>query len=132
MLHFRLPHNPMVFILFTDLNGLVHKDIWHPHSSSGTSTSSCSITVESTKFTEHFAIQLALVVCYIPHTIVVIVFAKANKRTFSSHLRLIRGIGATLVYFNLTLNPFFYCSKINEVRQAVKLTIRQTLCCPWS
>ena len=82
--------------------------------------------------TEHFAIQLALVVCYVPHTIVVIVFAKANKRTFSSHLRLIKEIAETLVYFNSTLNPFLYCSKINEVRQALKLTIRQKLCCPWS
>ena len=46
-----------ISILFTDLNGLIHKDISHPHSSSGTSTSSCSSTVGSTKFTEHFAIQ---------------------------------------------------------------------------
>ena len=62
MLHFRLPYNLMdcvylYSILFTDLNGLIHKDISHPHSSSGTSTSSCSSTVGSTKFTEHFAIQ---------------------------------------------------------------------------
>ena len=85
----------LLFILFTDLSGLVHKDISHPHLSSGTSTSSSSITVESTKFTEHFAIRLALVVCYVPHSIVALVFAKANKKTFSSHLRLIRGIAAT-------------------------------------
>ena len=46
-------------ILFTDLSGLVHKDISHPHSSS----SSSSATVESTKFTEHFAIQKSGVQC---------------------------------------------------------------------
>ena len=57
-----LPYNLMVWIywcsiLFTDLNGLAQKDISHPCSSSGTSSSSCSTTVKSTKFTEHFAIQ---------------------------------------------------------------------------
>ena len=77
-------------------------------------------------------IQLALAVCYVPYTIVVIVFEEPNKGTFSSHLRVTRGIVATLVYFNSTLNPFLYCWQINEVRQAVKLTIRQLVCCPWS
>ena len=77
-------------------------------------------------------IQLALAVCYVPYTIVAIVFEEPNKGTFSSHLRVTRGIVATLVYFNSTLNPFLYCWKINEVRQAVKLTIRQLVCCPWS
>ena len=76
-------------------------------------------------------VQLAFAVCYVPFTIVEIVFAKANKITFSSHLLVIRGVAATLVYFNSTLNPFLYCWKINEVRQAVKLTIRQVLCYPW-
>ena len=38
------------------------------------------------------------------------------------------GTATVLVYFNSTLNPFLYCWKINEVRQAVKQTIRQTLC----
>ena len=38
------------------------------------------------------------------------------------------GTATVLVYFNLTLNPFLYCWKINEARQAVKQTIRQTLC----
>ena len=76
-------------------------------------------------------VQLVFVVCYVPFTIVEIVFANAGKRTFLSHLLVIRGIAATLVYFNSTLNPFLYCWKINEVRQAVKLTIRQVLCYPW-
>ena len=77
-------------------------------------------------------VQLALVVCYVPFTIVEILFKEASKITFSSHSLVIRGIAATLIYFNSTLNPFLYCWKINEVRQAVKLTIRQVFCCPWS
>ena len=77
-------------------------------------------------------VQLALVVCYVPFTIVEILFKEASKITFSSHSLVIRGIAATLIYFNSTLNPFLYCWKINEVRQALKLTIRQEFCCPWS
>ena len=77
-------------------------------------------------------VQLALVVCYTPYIIVKIVIVEGNRKTFSSHLSVIRGIAATLVYSNSTLNPFLYCWKINEVRQAVEQTIRQTLCRPWS
>ena len=77
-------------------------------------------------------VQLALVVCYTPYIIVEIVIVEGNRITFSSHLSVIRGIAATLVYSNSTLNPFLYCWKINEVRQAVEQTIRQTLCRPWS
>ena len=77
-------------------------------------------------------VQLALVVCYTPYIIVEIVIVEGSTKTFSSHLSVIRGIAATLVYSNSTLNPFLYCWKINEVRQAVEQTIRQTLCRPWS
>ncbi|RMX61423.1 hypothetical protein pdam_00017421 [Pocillopora damicornis] len=76
-------------------------------------------------------VQLALVVCYTPYIIIEIVIVEGNRKTFSSHLSVIRGIAATLVYSNSTLNPFLYCWKINEVRQAVEQTIRQTLCRPW-
>ena len=37
-----------------------------------------------------------------------------------------------LVYLNSSLNPFLYCWKISEVQQAVKETIREVLCSPWS
>ena len=67
-------------------------------------------------------VQLALVVCYAPYGIVEIVLSK----TYSSHFR---EITIVLVYFNSTLNPFLYCWKISEVRQVVKQTIRQALCC---
>ena len=74
-------------------------------------------------------VQLALVVCYLPYTIVVIAINIGGS--YSSYF-LAGRITAILVYFNSTLNPFLYCWKISEVRQAVKQTIRQALCCPWS
>ena len=72
-------------------------------------------------------VQLALVVCYLPSNILRIVPFLSDPS--SSHF-IASGITSVLVYFNSTLNPFLYCWKISEVRQAVKQTIRQALCCP--
>ena len=44
-------------------------------------------------------------------------FNIASNRTFS-----------TLVYLNSSLNPFLYCWRITEVRQAVKATIKKVYC----
>ena len=75
-------------------------------------------------------VQLALVVCYAPSltlsTFVII------WRTYSLHLLITSGITTLLVYLKSTLNPFLYCWKISEVRQAVKQTIRKVFRCPWS
>ena len=75
-------------------------------------------------------VQLALVVCYTPFFIVGIVVTVG--KTYSSHLSVAFAMATILVYFNSTLNPFLYCWKISEVRRAMKQTIRQALCCPWS
>ena len=75
-------------------------------------------------------LQLALVVCYLPFSIVLILITNYNG-SYSSYFFPFVSTGV-LVYFNSTLNPFLYCWKISEVRQAVKQTIRQALCCPWS
>ena len=70
-------------------------------------------------------VQLALVFCYLPLVIVLL-------------LRLQRGVAAdnfiawfyssTLVLLNSSLNPILYCWKIIEVRQAVKETLRGLFC----
>ena len=71
-------------------------------------------------------VQLALVVCYAPLYTVTIVIAHTEK--YSLLLVVTRKVAVILIYFNWTLNPFLYCWKISEVRQAVKQTIRQALC----
>ena len=73
-------------------------------------------------------VQLALVVCYVPMSMVEIF--TAFSKTNSSHLIVIRGIAVTLVFFNSTVNPFLYCWRISEVRLAIKQSIRQALRCP--
>ena len=73
-------------------------------------------------------VQLALVVCYLPYGLLEILIRQ--RKTFPSHLVIMRDAASILAFFNSTLNPFLYCWKISEVRQAVKQTIRQGFSCP--
>ena len=71
-------------------------------------------------------LQLTLIACYLPSGIVV---ALVNKMGLSTSLYLVWHHVHTLVFLNSSLNPILYCWKIDEVRRAVKDTIRQALCC---
>ena len=71
-------------------------------------------------------LQLTLVACYLPE---VIMMALMANREVTTSVFLARRYTVTLVLFNSSLNPILYCWKIDEVRQAVKDTIRQVLCC---
>ena len=75
-------------------------------------------------------VQSVLVICYTPYLIAV--FVITSSTTYSSNSVVAWEMAGVLVYFNSTLNPFLYCWKISEVRRAMKQTIRQALCCPWS
>ena len=75
-------------------------------------------------------VQLALAVCYLPKVLVLLVLT--YRKTYSSYVVIIDAITTILTYFNSTLNPFLYCWKVREVRQAVKQTIQQALCFPWT
>ena len=72
-------------------------------------------------------VQLALFVCYLPSCIVIVLYTFG--KISATHLNVIGTVTGVLVSFNSTLNPFLYCWKISEVRQAVKQTLRQALCC---
>jgi len=71
-------------------------------------------------------LQLTLVACYLPNVISVTlgIHAKLSLSVFLS-----RNYATTLVFLNSTLNPILYSWKIDEVRRAVKDTIRKVLCC---
>ena len=75
-------------------------------------------------------VQLALAVCYVPKFTMLVV--RTYRKTYPLHVVVIEAITTILTYFNSTLNPFLYCWKVKEVRQAVKQTIRQALCFPWT
>ena len=70
-------------------------------------------------------LQLTLVACYLPHDIVAVLISYSG---LSSSLCYALNYTSTLVYLNSSLNPILYCWKLEEVRQAVKDTIRQVLC----
>ena len=71
-------------------------------------------------------LQSVLVVCYLPYLILVIWAIHTGP---SSSVSLPWSYSSTMVLINSSLNPLFYYWKIDEVRQAVKETIRQVLCC---
>ena len=71
-------------------------------------------------------VQVTLVICYLPYGIAV---ALTPQRGMPLSSFLARGFTVTLVFLNSSLNPFLYCWKITEVRQAVKETVQQLYFC---
>ncbi|XP_078361683.1 melanocyte-stimulating hormone receptor-like [Oculina patagonica] len=69
-------------------------------------------------------IQMTLLACYLPYGIVTSTVVITGLQTpFPTHVTI------SLVLLNSTLNPFLYCWKMKEVRQAVKETIKCWLSC---
>ena len=72
-------------------------------------------------------VQVTLVICYLPYSIAVAFRTPQRGKPLSTYLAL--QFTATLVFLNSSLNPFLYCWKITEVRQAVKETLQQLHFC---
>ena len=70
-------------------------------------------------------VQVTLFICYLPFGITQ---ALTESVKVSSSFYLAKTFSFTLVFLNSSLNPFLYCWKIKEVRQAVKDAIRQIYC----
>ena len=68
-------------------------------------------------------VQLALVICYFPFLIFRIVTHVKDIHYGLYSLWYFHT--STLVFLNSSLNPFLYCWRIKEIRQAVKATIRR-------
>ncbi|KAL9960391.1 hypothetical protein ACROYT_G033842 [Oculina patagonica] len=71
-------------------------------------------------------VQITLVVCYLPYGIVRAIFVFAGLNITFHDIALATTL--SLVFLNSSINPFLYCWKMREVRQAAKNTIRQFLC----
>ena len=71
-------------------------------------------------------VQVTLVICYLPYGIAV---ALTPQRGMPLSTYIALQFTATLVFLNSSLNPFLYCWKITEVRQAVKETLQQLHVC---
>ena len=75
--------------------------------------------------TSAMLVQVALIFCYLPHIAVSPLRYREIRRGEIFSFFFAELITLTLVYFNSSLNPFLYCWKIKEVRDAVKDTLRQ-------
>ena len=71
-------------------------------------------------------LQLTMIACYLPQGIVAVF---SINGVVSISVFLASHYTATIVFINSSLNPILYCWKIKEVREAVKDTIKQELCC---
>ena len=71
----------------------------------------------------HFGCSQALVLCYVPEiTMLLMINLRKTHFVFIDEITIL----------NSTLNPFLYFWRIREVRHAVKQTIGNVLCSPWS
>ena len=76
-------------------------------------------------------VQMALLACYLPFGLFT-GFMLISGSTLTPSLSFVWSLTRSLVFFISTLNPFLYCWKMREIRQAVKDTIRQfcsAVCC---
>ena len=71
-------------------------------------------------------VQMTLLACYLPFGLVVGFISISGVNTPS--LNFAWSLTISLLLFNSTLNPFLYCWRMREMRQAVKDTIRQFCC----
>ena len=71
-------------------------------------------------------VQLALVICYFPP---IIFFIFIHLKGIHRRLYFLYYLTTTLLFLNSSLNPFLYCWRIKEIRQAVKATIRRFCAC---
>ena len=70
-------------------------------------------------------VQLALVFCYFPLFIILILATTTDWYKIGSIFHI---SALTVIYFNSTLNPILFCWKIREIREAVKTTVKQIRC----
>ena len=70
-------------------------------------------------------IQFAMLACYGPYIVMVFLW----NFGIIDYSKIAGEVFFCLVFLNSSLNPVLYCWRIKDVRQEVKNTIRQCLCC---
>ena len=71
-------------------------------------------------------VQLAVVMCYIPF--IVMVMLKTYGRIRGKRIEITFDATATLTYLKSSLNPILYCWRIRAVQQAAKETLKKLIC----
>ena len=73
-------------------------------------------------------IQFVMLACYGPFIVMAFLF-HFGSIDYSTETRIANDVSICLLFLNSSLNPVLYCWRIKDVRQEVKNTIRQCLCC---
>ena len=71
-------------------------------------------------------VQLALVICYFPFNMFNTLI---HLKGIHPNICFLLDITTALLLLNSSLNPFLYCWRVKEIRQAVKATIRRFCAC---
>ena len=69
-------------------------------------------------------VLLVLIACYCPYILVDVVSLVYPINPFLSS-----SLASTVVFINSALNPFLYCWRISEIREVVKQTCHELICC---
>ena len=70
-------------------------------------------------------VQATFLVCSLPLTVIMILVISGFR---TATVFFIWDLATSLLFFNSSLNPFIYCWKIKQVRQAVRGTVKQCCC----
>ena len=73
-------------------------------------------------------IQFAMLACYGPNIVMAFLWG-FRIIDYSTESMIADDVFLCLIFLNSSLNPVLYCWRIKDVRQEVKNTIRQCLCC---
>ena len=73
-------------------------------------------------------IQFAMLACYGPNIVMAFLW-RFRIIDYSTESMIADDVFLCLIFLNSSLNPVLYCWRIKDVRQEVKNTIRQCLCC---
>jgi len=109
-----------IFLTLRNLQNQVQQNVQQPNQ-----TNQLNIARYKKAVSTAILLQLTLVACYLPY-VVTSALATSGGRSLSVYTAWHYTV--TSVFLNSSLNPILYCWKIEEVRQAVKNTIRQLSC----
>lgn len=70
-----------------------------------------------------FIVFLVLIICYCPYLVVYVISSFYPINDF-----LAKSLASTVVFTNSSLNPFLYCWRLREIREAVLRTCRKLVC----
>ena len=109
-----------IFLTLRNLQNQVQQNVQQPNQ-----TNQLNIARYKKAVSTAIWLQITLVACYLPYGVTSTLATSGGRSLF---VYTAWYYTVTAIFLNSSLNPILYCWKIDEVRQAVKDTIRQLSC----